>query len=127
MRVRRASRAGFSMLETVIALAVLSLAAAIVTTRASAALDQAAVHGAFQDFQAGLLRTRARAFAMDEPREVGAGDVPLGEGWSFAPGAPLRIDGAGVCSGAPVDLVRAGRVRARLTAAGRECRYLRAS
>lgn len=120
-------RDGFSMLEVVIALAVLSLGAALVTTRASAALDQIATHAAFQDFQTALIRLRADAFAADAPLELTAERVALRPGWSFRAAAPIVADGTGSCSGEAVELVRGDKVRARLIAADRSCRYLRAS
>lgn len=123
----RGARAGFSMLETVLALAVLSLAAALVTTRASLAVDQIAVHAAFQDFQTGLLTLRARAFARDQDLRATPELLPLPQGWSFRSEAPLTAEAAGVCTGGEVDLLRGDRVRARLVPSpGGGCRYLRA-
>ena len=120
-------RAGFSMLETVIALAVLSLVAALVTTRASVMLDQIAVHTAFQDFQTGLLTLRSRAFGRDEDLEATPAALPPPPGWTFRSAAPLVARADGGCTGGPVELVRDGRVRARLAPAGDGCRYLRLS
>ncbi len=123
----RALRAGFSMLETVIALAVLSLTAAIVSTRASVMLDQIAVHAAFQEFQTGLLTLRGRAFASGADTTATPAALPLPIGWSFRSDTPLVARADGLCDGGAVDLLRGGRVRARLTPAGDACRYLRAS
>ena len=120
------ARAGFSMLEVVIALAVLSLTALLVTARASVALDQMSTHAAFQDFQTGLLRLRGEAAASRAAMEATPERLPLPAGWSFRSAAPLSADETGVCTGGEVELVRGGRVRARLTPAG-ACRYLRAS
>lgn len=108
------------------ALAVLSMAAALVTTRASLALDQIAVHTAFEDFQTGLLSLRARAFARDEDVAATAQTLPLPRGWSFRTDTALTAQAGGGCAGGPVELVRDGKVRARLAPAS-DCRYLRAS
>ena len=127
MHVRSSSRAGFSMLEMVIALAILSMTAALVVTRASVMLDQIAVHTAFQQFQTGLLSLRDRAFGRSEDLTAAAADLPVPEGWSLHSEAPLTARADGRCTGGPVELMRAGRVRARLVPAGDGCRYLRAS
>jgi type II secretory pathway pseudopilin PulG len=115
------------MLETVIALALLAFTAALVTTRASVALDQIATHAAFQDLQTFLLRTRADAFARETPRVLAAADLPLPRGWEARMAEPLAIGADGVCRGGGIELVRSGRVRARLAPAGGACRYARAS
>ena len=127
MRRSPSGRAGFSMLETVMALAVLSLAAGLVTTRASVMLDQIAVHAAFQQFQTGLLSLRGRAFGRGEDLEATAAALPPPSGWSFRAEAPLVAHADGSCEGGAVELVRGGRVRARLVPSGAPCRYLRAS
>ena len=126
MRRARSVRAGFSMLEAVIALAVLSLTAAIVSPRASVMLAQIAVHAAFQEFQTGLLSLRGRAFARATDMTAAPDLLPLPDGWSFRAETPLVARADGVCAGTAVELVRGGRVRARLTPAGDGCRYLRA-
>ena len=127
MRRRRSGRAGFSMLETVMALAVLSLAAALVTTRASVMLDQIAVHAAFQQFQTGLLSRRGRAFGRGEDLAATPVALPPPSGWSYRAEEPRGAHADGSCEGGPVELVRDGRVRARLVPSGAPCRYLRAS
>lgn len=123
---RPSDRAGFSMLETVIALAVLSLAAALVTTRASLAVDQIAVHTAVGDFQTGLLALRARAFDRDEDVVATAETLPMPQGWSFRAESALAARADGGCTGGAVELLRAERVRTRLVPAGGPCRYQRA-
>ena len=115
------------MLEAVIALAILSLAAALVSARASVALDQIATHTAVQDFQSGLLALRAEAYAAQQARDAGAADLALGEGWSFRSPAPIHLSADGGCRGGEVELWRAGRLRARLAPAAAPCRYVRAS
>lgn len=127
MRPAPAARGGFSMLETVIALALLSFVAALVATRASVMLDQIAAHTAFQQFQTGLLSLRGRAFAAGADLEASPASLRLPQGWSFRAEAPLTAGEDGRCTGGAVELVRDGRVRVRLTPGGGPCRYLRAA
>lgn len=115
------------MLEAVIALAVMSMAAGWVFVQAAAALDRIATHAAFQTFQTGLLRLRAEAFAREEPLEGTAERLGLPEGWSLRLQAGLTATAEGGCRGGLVELVRADLVRARLVPAGAPCRYLRVS
>ena len=114
------------MLEAVIALAVMSLAAALVTPRASLMLDQIAVHAAFEEFETGLLALRARAFGRDEDLPATSASLPPPPGWSFRTEEPLVAHADGRCTGGAVELMRGGRTRAVLQPADDGCRYLRA-
>ena len=128
MQRRRADRrAGFSMLETVIALAVLAFGAALVVGRAGQAIEQIEVHTAFQDLQTAVGRLRQEAFATETPQPLTLERAGLPVGWSLRSAAPVTISASGDCAPASLDLLKGETVRARLVSEGRGCRFLRAS
>ncbi len=124
-------RGGFSLLETLIALAVMSLAAAIVMTKAGGALDQVALHTAFFDFQRQVSDLRQQAFAQKSPivlpplQDAQSPKVTLQPGWTYRLSGPLNVSAAGVCGQINADLLHDGKMRAELQSVDGACRFVR--
>ena len=122
------AKAGFTLLETLIALAVLALVAALATTRVSVALEQMATHVAFQDLQTQATALRLRAFREAEPQTLDLSTaLVLRPGWSARSQAPLAVEADGACASSPVELLHGDVVRARLAPADGACRFARMS
>lgn len=120
-------RAGFSMLEAVIALAILALLAGLTLPYVAGAVDRMATRTAFQELDAGLMRLRGEAFAADAMVAFTAEQAGLSPDWSLRSSAPLVVSADGTCPTATLELWRGGRLRARLVPSASPCRYLRAS
>lgn len=118
-------RAGFSMLETVIALAVLALGAALVVGRAGQAVEQIEVHTAFQDLRTAVGRLRQEAFATETPLVLDQAQTGLPQGWTLRTPSPVTISASGDCGPTTMELLKGARVRARLVTDGRACDVLR--
>lgn len=109
----RREEAGFTLIETLAALAVIATMMAIVLPNLTRGLDRSGIYAARISFAAEVQALRRRAFR--EARDVtvtapgGGGTViPLEPGWTYALSRPLTIDASGRCSGAEV-LLRSGR------------------
>ena len=136
---RYASVDGYSLMEILIVLAIMSLTAAIAIPRAAGALDQVISHAVFFDFQRQVLELRSKAFREERGIEiVGEGRAPadavaserfstvlLRAGWKYELGGPLTIDSGGKCSSTQVDLTNRGRRVMHLESRGSDCRFLR--
>lgn len=145
-------RAGFSLLETLIALAVLSLGATVVLTRSSAAIAQVTDHAVFFDFQrqvsdlrrqawrgqSPVLLTTPAASSADGGRPAAASDGPqepadgaatlslaLRPGWTYTLSRPLRMEASGECRNVTADLLRDGKLRVHLISQDKACHFIR--
>ena len=118
-RHRLRSRAGYSLLEMIIALAIMGLAAAVIVPRGAAALDQVVVHSVFFDFQRQVSDLRTTAFADQRSYELDSSQgaplaqvvivdgpssssvqtvsIPLRAGWQYRVTTPIRISSGGLC------------------------------
>jgi type II secretory pathway pseudopilin PulG len=122
----------------IIALAIMSLGAAIIVPRAATALDQVVVHSVFFDFQRQISDLRSAAFADQQgytlvssqgaaPNEDRGQEVtiPLRAGWQYRVERPITISSGGLCSEGGVDLMNLGRVAAHLETRDGACHFLR--
>ncbi len=131
------ARAGYSLLEMVIVLAIMSLGVALVVPRGATALDQVVVHSVFFDFQRQVSDLRATAFADQQAYTlVSSGAalsddqgqdtvVPLRAGWVYRVSQPITISAGGLCSAGAVDLMNLGRVAAHLETRDGACHFVR--
>lgn len=79
------SKGGYSLLEIMIVLAIMSVAVSILAPRAGAALDQVVIHTIQFDLQRQVSDQRRRAFVNQTPLElhiVATGDPSIGPGQS---------------------------------------------
>lgn len=136
---RLSVRAGFTLLEMLVVLALIALSAAIALPRMGAAIDQALAHTVFFDFQRQVLDLRRQAFHDESPLSmVSSGefvddpdaDPPLAEvqlraGWTYRLSESMLIDGGGNCTAVEVDLFDEGKPVMHLEGAGANCRFHR--
>jgi len=137
MPIRRIhSRAGYSLLEMLIVLAIMALAVALTLPRGEAMLDQMTAHAVFFDFQRQLSDLRRESYAAETPVIVrgdddvdpaDAGDrlLALRAGWTYRLDRPISISAGGACSAARVEVLRSGRAVMHLTAADTACHFIR--
>jgi prepilin-type N-terminal cleavage/methylation domain-containing protein len=146
-RIQLRTRAGYSLLEMVIALAIMGLAAALIVPRGAAALDQVVVHSVFFDFQRQISDLRATAFADQRTYDLVSSQgapqpqivimaletsnsaknvtIALRAGWQYRVSQPIRISSGGLCSGGAVDLINLQHVAAHLETHDGKCHFLR--
>lgn len=108
--VRPAARpaAGFTLLELLIVLALIAMAAAVVAPRLQRTYDAIAGSGeraeVVRQLQRLPLLARDAGAAIEIPVQGGAarlaGLLALPEGWSVSPLSPLRVEASGVCHAA---------------------------
>jgi|HubBroStandDraft_5_1064220.scaffolds.fasta_scaffold344535_2 prepilin-type N-terminal cleavage/methylation domain-containing protein len=143
-----ASKRGYTLLEMLIALAIMGLAAAVILPSGATALDQIVVHTVFFDFQRQVSDLRSAAFA--EQRDyalvssegsdassnivvVGAAkptrervvNLALRSGWQYRVSRPITISAGGACSDGAVDLISLQRVAAHLETHDGACHFIR--
>ena len=141
------ARAGYSLLEMVIALAIMGLAAALIVPRGAAALDQVVVHSVFFDFQRQVSDLRATAFADQRSYDLVSSQgapppqvvilapetsnstenvtISLRAGWQYRVSQPIRISSGGRCSAGAVELINLQHVAAHLETHDGACHFLR--
>jgi len=135
-RARVRARAGFSILEMLVVLAIMALAVALVMPRGALMIDRMTAHAVFFDFQRRVLDLRREAYAGQTPivlyddAETAARDpngrvVPLRAQWSYRLAQPVRISEGGACRDDTVEILKAGRPVMRLAPGGGECRFIR--
>ena len=136
LKVRPSSKAGFTLLEMLIVLAIMSLTAAMVIPRIGATLDQAVSRTEAFKFQQQVMDLRRQTFHeeqavqvvesgqfVDDPNaDPSPAEVQLGAGWTYKLSAPLIIDAGGICSTTTVQLYSNGRPATRLQG-GASCRF----
>lgn len=144
-------RAGFSLLEVLIALAIMALGATLVLVRSSGAVAQVTDHAVFFDFQREVSDLRRDAWRTQAPVVVYApragepSDTPPGQdaasdalptdaaavtldlkpGWTYRLSQPLRIEASGRCRNVEVDLMEKGRARVHLVSQDNACHFIR--
>lgn len=96
--------AGYSLLELLIALAILSLALTLVLPNGMRALDRIVLHSVLFEFQTDLARARNEAYQTESVMEIASQPGPLTgsfsprPGWSASVSGPLTIRVDGTCS-----------------------------
>ena len=141
-----ARKAGFTLLEMIVTLAVMSLAVALVLPRAAGALDKTMAQVVLFDFQRQVMALRAEAFREETALELQDGLAPgaaanddsavdpeldprpahikLAGGWSYHLSQPMRIEATGACTAVSADIVKDGRTVVRLQGQGEACRFV---
>jgi prepilin-type N-terminal cleavage/methylation domain-containing protein len=129
-------KAGYTLLEMLIVLAIMALAIAIVAPRGEAMLDQMTAHAVYFDFQRQVSDLRRESYARQTPAAVrGANDadpalaaarvIQLRSGWSYRLTQPIAISAGGACAGGEVEMLKYGRPVMRLAMADRACHFSR--
>jgi prepilin-type N-terminal cleavage/methylation domain-containing protein len=133
-RARR--KAGYTLLEMLIVLAIMALAIAVVVPRGEAMLDQMTAHAVFFDFQRQVSDLRREAYASQtgitlrgsddpDPGLVQARVIPLRAGWTYRLTQPIAISDGGACAGGGVEVLKYGHPVMRLAMADRACHFIR--
>ena len=129
-------KAGFSLMEMLIVLAIMAIAIALVMPRGQAMLDGMTAHAVFFDFQRQMLDVRREAYATQTPTTVRSsndsdpGDaadrvIPLRSQWSYHLERPITVSAGGVCTQAAVEVRKSGRTIMRLTTSDQACHFIR--
>lgn len=133
---RLRSRAGYSVLEMLVVLAIMALAVALVMPRATLMIDRMTAHAVFFDFQRQVLDLRRQAYAEQTPMVLYddaaiAGRDPRGRvlalraQWTYRLRRPVRISEGGACQTDAVEVLKAGRPVMRLAPGEGQCRFIR--
>jgi prepilin-type N-terminal cleavage/methylation domain-containing protein len=129
-------KAGFSLMEMLIVLAIMAIAIALVMPRGQAMLDGMTAHAVFFDFQRQMLDLRREAYATQTPTKVKSSDdtdpadaadsvIPLRSQWSYRLERPITVSAGGVCTAAAVEVLKAGRPVMHLTMGDAACHFIR--
>jgi prepilin-type N-terminal cleavage/methylation domain-containing protein len=133
------AKAGFTLLEMLLVLGLVSLMAALAIPRIAVSIDQAMAHGEYLKFQQQVMDLRRQSFhqqqglrlvssgefADDAEADPPLAEVQLGPGWSYRLTQPIDIDAGGGCTAGEVDLIKDGRPRLHLQGTGASCRFVR--
>ena len=140
-------RAGFSLIEILVVLAIFALSAAVIMPSTSRMLDQATSHAVFFEFQKQVSDYRREAnrtgvaIRLEDPqaadtattrdsRDRASNDtvsrtVTLRSPWRDTMAPALDIAAGGACSDATANLINGERVVMTLRSAGGDCRFIR--
>jgi len=138
-------RAGFSLMEILVVLAIFGLSAAVIMPSTSRMLDQATSHAVFFEFQKQvsdyrreanrtgvairLVDTGAAASSATPATEADEADatrtVTLRSPWRYTLAPALDIAAGGACSAATANLINGDRVVMTLRTASGDCRFIR--
>ena len=127
----RRSRAGYSVLEMLVVLALMALATTIVLPQGTLMLDRLVLHAVQFEFQDRLSTYRRHAFESQQAVIVvssgqsGGAVAPLRAGWSYRLERPIYITAGGACSAAKAEVRRLGRTMMHLVASDASCHLLR--
>lgn len=139
-RAFTSSRAGYSLLEMLIVLAIMAAAVALVMPRGEAMLDQMTTHAVFFDFQRQISDLRREAYATQSPALVVDSAAPptatpatgeparvltLRTAWTYRLAQPIRISAGGGCTQTSAQILNRGRVVMHLTTADGTCHFIR--
>lgn len=130
-QTREGSKAGFSLLEVLICIAVIGLVVVVTLPNVPRTLEsnadrRAAFHferlaldlraTAFRDEQ-GLVVVDSGQFTDDPEADPRPAEIKLDAGWTYTLSAPLNISARGLCDPVVADLSYEGRLRMRLQGA----------
>ena len=132
----RSGRAGFSLLEMLVVLALMSLTLLIVVPRGATLTDRVVAHAVFFDFERQLAELRRQAYrnetevvlqsgAAGAVPDVGSGTMKLQPGWSYQLDHPVVITPGGVCSTGEAEVFHGARPVMRLRAPRTDCKFIR--
>lgn len=130
---RRRNRGGFSVLEVLIVLAIMSVGAAIVMPRGAAMLDRMTTHVVFFEFQQQVSERRRAAFRSERAAAVPVGglgaadELSLRPGWTYRLDQPLEITAGGRCGAVEAGIFREERLIMRLRSDDGACHFIRRS
>lgn len=128
-----AARAGYSVLELLIVLAIMALAAAVVLPQGALMLDRLVLHAVQFEFQREVSELRAEAYTSETPIELGSAKekgadvrvLALRAEWTYRLDHPIRISAGGACSAARVEILKLGRPMMHLQSADSACHFIR--
>lgn len=131
--MRRSSRSGLSLMEVMITLAILALAATIVGPGLSAGLRSAGAHAATVELDQQILTARRAAMTSGVNRALvrDHGETPEGsveaavslpDGWSYMPERTLLLYASGGCDDGVLMLRRQGGAALRFVIEAPRCR-----
>ena len=131
IRSRASRREGFSVLEALMTLTILALAAALIMPSAAGLLDRMTAHAVFFEFQRQVTDLRRQAYAAQTPVvlvDAGRRDgvtIDLRSGWSYRLDRPMTISAGGACRPAEVLVLKSDRPVMRLVPGPDPCRFVR--
>ena len=123
---------GYSLLEVMITLAVLALAASVVMPGLSSGMESASTRSARLQAESSVMAMRRLAIRNDQSIEISSttnttritrGDketadlamrLDLPDGWSYVLSSPVRVNPDGICGVADLDLLRGSGAPIRL-------------
>ncbi|MES2033610.1 MAG: prepilin-type N-terminal cleavage/methylation domain-containing protein [Pseudomonadota bacterium] len=127
-------KAGYSVLEVLIVLAIMAMASAIVMPRGLALLDRVMTHVVFFELQREVSDLRREAYRTESPVTVAADPAAAGpearaltlpKSWSYRLNRPLLITAGGVCEAVAAEVFRDGASVMHLVSEDRSCRFIR--
>lgn len=143
----RIARAGFSLIEVLVVLAIFAMSAAVIMPSTSRMLDQATSHAVFFEFQKQISDFRREAnrtgvaLQVADPEAAlsangllpGSGEadvdaqrtVTLRSPWRYTLAPALDIEAGGACSAATANLINGDRVVMTLRTSEGDCRFIR--
>ena len=133
-RPETVGKAGYSVLEMLVVLAIMALGTAIVMPRAATALDRMMTHVVFFELQRDVADLRREAYRHEQAVTVAASpdeaaaDMPalrMRPSWSYRLEQPLRISAGGACPEARVTVLRDSTVVMHLASDDRACHFTR--
>ena len=128
------ARAGYSLMEVLVVLAIFALSASIIMPSTSRMLDQTAAHAVFFEFQRQVSDLRREANRTGEPLRIIDPAMPELEGdrrielrapWRYTLSPALSVAEGGGCSTASANLIHQDRVVMTLRSDDRTCRFIR--
>lgn len=143
----RIPRAGFSLIEILVVLAIFAMSAAVIMPSTSRMLDQATSHAVFFEFQKQISDYRREAnrtgvaLRVADPEAASSADrllpglggtaadvqrtVTLRSPWRYTLAPTLNIEAGGACSAATANLINGDRVVMTLRTSEGDCRFIR--
>jgi prepilin-type N-terminal cleavage/methylation domain-containing protein len=139
-RTPSSSKAGYSLLEMLIVLAIMAVAIALVMPSGETMLDRMITHAVFFDFQRQVSDLRREAYASQTALTIEASApangpgaapdetarvIPLRTAWTYALAQPIQISEGGACTPTSAQILNRGRVIMHLTMSDNACHFTR--
>jgi len=127
-------KAGYSILEVLVVLAIMAMGAAIVAPSGLKMLDRIMTHVVFFELQREVSDLRREAYRTEagitvaaDPAnpESDASVLRLPPSWSYRLNRPLTISPGGVCEAVVAEVARDGEVVMHLISEDGACRFIR--